>query len=61
MRPRTLKVVPPPPTDAEMWKKLLNFLYLHKQDALFKWAKGVQAAVHDAEREKSSGRREGTA
>ncbi len=27
------------------WKRLLNVLYLHNEDQLFKWAKDVRAAV----------------
>jgi hypothetical protein len=34
-----LRAVPPPPGDPESWQRLLNVLYLHGQDDLFRWSK----------------------
>jgi hypothetical protein len=43
----------PPPVDSEYhWKKLMNFLFLHEQDALFEWLRTVREAAEDAERKK---------
>ena len=38
----------PPPTDRANWKKLMNFLYVHEEDALFRWLRGVRRAAEDA-------------
>lgn len=43
------RLVPPPPDDPENWIRLLNFLYLHEQDQLFVWLRGVRQAVEEAE------------
>lgn len=45
-------LAPRPPTDADYWKWLMNFLYLHEQDRLFVWLRSVRAVVEEAEREK---------
>ena len=45
----SLRLVPLPPTDPEMWKRLLNRLYLLEEDDLFRWANEVRAAVIAAE------------
>ena len=34
-----------PIDDPEAWHKLLNTLYIHEEDELFKWAKVVRAVV----------------
>ena len=49
-RRRSLHLVPPAPTDAENWKKLMNFLFVHEQDQLFVWLRSVRAAVDSAEK-----------
>ncbi len=41
----SLRLVPPPPTDAENWKRLMNFVYVHEEDALFEWLREVRAAI----------------
>ncbi len=45
----SLRLVPPPPDSAEMWKRLLNRLYLDEEDELFKWAKATREAIPGAE------------
>ena len=50
----SLRLVAPPPTDPTAWKALLNFLYLHEQDDLFRWAKEVRAVVEEAEGKKAA-------
>lgn len=40
MNPRTPDPPPrPAPTDPEMWKRLLNLLYINEEDELFRWTK----------------------
>jgi len=42
-----------PPVDSEYhWKKLMNFLYVHEQDALFEWLRTVRTVVEEAERQR---------
>ena len=50
MSPRILKAVPPLPTDAEMWKRLMNHVYGCGCDDLFAWLRDVRRVVGDAER-----------
>lgn len=45
MTPRTPFPPPRPVTDPEMWKRLLNHLYINEEDELFRWATSVRAAV----------------
>jgi hypothetical protein len=52
MSPRTLtasraplRAVVPPPGGSDAWPRLLNFLYLHEQDELFRWCREVRAAL----------------
>lgn len=40
-----LRLVPPAPDDAESWKRLMNVLFVHEEDELFVWARGVRAAL----------------
>ena len=47
-------VAVPPPTDPESWKRLMNFLFVHEEDALFRWLRGVRRVVEDAERERAA-------
>ena len=48
-RPAPSRPVVSPPTDAEHWKRLMNFLFVHEEDALFRWLRGVRRAVEEAE------------
>ncbi len=52
---RNLKLVPPPIDDPEQWKRLLNYLYVTKQDSLFCWLQDVRRYVEAQEREKRRG------
>ncbi len=38
---------PPTPSinDRDSWRRLLNSLYLHEEDELFRWPQNVRAAV----------------
>ncbi len=47
-----LRMVPPPPDDEQCWNKLLNYLFLKEQDALFRWLKGVRRTVEEAEKKR---------
>ncbi len=49
-----LRLVPPPPDDAENWTKLMNLLFLYEQDQLFVWARGVRRALQQQEEEASA-------
>ena len=53
-RPNSPRPVVPPPTDRESWKRLMNFLFVHEEDALFRWLRGVRRVVEDAERERAA-------
>ncbi len=40
-----------PPVDSEYhWKKLMNLLFIHEQDALFEWLRAVRAAVEEGQK-----------
>ncbi len=43
-----LRLVPPSPDDPENWKRLMNVLFIHEEDALFRWARSVRAAVEES-------------
>jgi hypothetical protein len=45
-----MHLVPPAPTDAENWKKLMNYLFVYERDQLFIWLRSVGAAVVSAEK-----------
>ena len=47
----SLRLVPPLPTDPEMWKRLMNHLYGCEEDELFAWLRSVRAAVLASEEE----------
>jgi hypothetical protein len=47
-RARPLQLVLPPIDDPDAWRRLLNLLYLHKQDELFRWAQTVRKAAEQA-------------
>ncbi len=49
-RPDFLRPVPPPPDSEYMWRRLMNFLFVHEQDDLFVWLRSVRAVVEDAEK-----------
>ena len=55
-RPDFLRPVPPPIDHEPSWRRLMNLLYLHEQDQLFAWLRGVRAAVEDAEKKRKKGR-----
>ncbi len=42
--------VPPPPNDDEMWRALLNFLYLHGRDGMFRGAQSVREELEKEQR-----------
>ncbi len=42
-----LRLVPPSPNDPENWKRLMNVLFIHEEDALFHWARSVRATVEE--------------
>jgi hypothetical protein len=51
MSRRRLKAVTPPPTDAESWKRLMNFLFICEQDGLFEWLRdSVRPAVEEGKK-----------
>ena len=42
-----LRAAPPPPGDPDSWRQLLNFLYLHERDDLFRWCRHVREVVSE--------------
>jgi hypothetical protein len=55
----SVRLVPPLPDDAAMWKRLLNHLYRCEEDYLFEWLRSVRAEV--VMQEKARDEQEGAA
>ena len=49
-RPTMLRLAPPPIDHEPSWRRIMNLLYLHEQDQLFAWLRGVRAAGEEAEK-----------
>jgi hypothetical protein len=48
----SLRLVPPAPTNPELWASVPNLLFWLERDEEFLWLQSVRAAVEETEKEK---------